>query len=170
MSHRTARWFGLKEVLQSELNLPIGNRCRCHHTSSTGHTVTAMGGTEVLGAATAVSAYSLAEGYTNVDYNEWLTIQNPTATAQTITLTIVNAESRVLTQSYAVAAHSRFTVDITALVLQHLIVSNDSAQGYEVSLSVQGGAGGIVVERPMYWNTGASGTQGGSDVIGYNGY
>ena len=29
--------------------------------------------------------------------------------------------------------------------------------------------GGIVVERPMYWNTGTSGTQGGSDVIGYSG-
>ena len=39
--------------------------------------------------------------------------------------------------------------------------------GYEISMAVQSSSGPFVVERPMYWN--ASGTQGGSDVIGYSG-
>jgi len=34
---------------------------------------------------------------------------------------------------------------------------------------VQSTSGVFVAERPMYWSTGSSGTQGGSDVLGYMG-
>ena len=52
-------------------------------------------------------------------------------------------------------------------MLQHLIQPGDTYLGYEVSLTVQSNTGPFVAERPMYWNTNPSGTQGGSDVIGF---
>lgn len=116
------------------------------------------------------SSYSFAEGYTNVGYDEWLTLQNPSTNTEAVTLKIVNEDGRSFSQSYILLAHSRFTIDITALVLQNLIVLNDTFKGYEVSLTTQAGSSALfMVERPMYWNTGSSGTQGGSDVIGYDG-
>ena len=119
--------------------------------------------------AGSLSAYSFAEGYTNVGYDEWLTLQNPTATTETLTLILLNADGRTFSQQYTVVAHSRFTVDITGLVLQKLIAPNDTFKGYEVSMVVQSSGGVFVAERPMYWNTGSSATQGGSDIFGYTG-
>jgi hypothetical protein len=140
-----------------------------NHTIN-GISLTASGGSDVIGAsASAVSAYSFAEGYTNQGYNEWLTMQNPTANTETITCTVINEEGRAFTQTVSLVAHSRFTIDVTALVLQHLIQPNDTVAGYEVSMTVQSSGGSFLAERPMYWNTGPEGTQGGSDVIGYNG-
>jgi len=75
-----------------------------------GRTLTAMGGTDVIGqlGPSSASAYSFAEGYTNVGYDQWLTVQNPTATSESITVSLVNAMGNV------------YTVDIVAAVLQHL--------------------------------------------------
>ena len=70
-------------------------------------------------------------------------------------------------QAFTVAAHSRFTIDITGMVMLHLIQPADTYLGYEVSLTVQSNTGPFVAERPMYWNTGPGGTQGGSDIIGF---
>jgi len=135
-----------------------------------GRTLNATGGTDVIGENTSVSSYSFAEGYTNLGYDEWLTLQNPSTNTETITLKIVNEDGHSFSQSYTLVAHSRFTIDITALVLQKLIVPNDTFKGYEVSLTSQAGSSALfMAERPMYWNTGSSGTQGGSDVIGYDG-
>jgi len=134
-----------------------------------GRTTIATGGTDVLGQVgpAAKSAYSFAEGYTNLGYDEWLTIQNPTANPETITTTAANAVGTVYTFAVQVGAHSRYTVDMVAMVIQHLYHNADGYNGYEISLAVQSSGGPFVVERPMYWN--ASGTQGGSDVIGYSG-
>jgi hypothetical protein len=134
-----------------------------------GRTTAATGGTDVIGQVgpAAVSDYSFAEGYTNLGYDEWLTIQNPTANTETINVTMVNAVGSVYTFAVQVGAHSRYTVDIVGMVTQHLYRSGNGYQGYEVSMAVQSSSGPFVVERPMYWN--ASGTQGGSDVIGYSG-
>jgi hypothetical protein len=134
-----------------------------------GRTTTASGGTDVLGqlGPAARSDYSFAEGYTNLGYDEWLTIQNPTANPETITTTAVNAVGTVYTFAVQVGAHSRYTVDMVAMVIQHMYHAGDGYNGYEISLAVQSSSGPFVVERPMYWN--ASGTQGGSDVIGYIG-
>ena len=63
--------------------------------------------------------------------------------------------------------HSRYTIDMVAIVIQHMYHANDGYNGYEISLAVQSSTGPFVVARPMCWN--ASGTQGGSDVIGYAG-
>lgn len=118
------------------------------------------------------SAYSFAEGYTNSGYNEWLTIQNPRGTSETISVTLVNGVGRTTTQSFPVAANSRFTLDVTALVQQVFTPGTNSAAN-SVSMAVQTTNGSpFVAERPMYWNTsGVSSfvTMGGSDVIGYVG-
>ncbi|HEY6408743.1 MAG TPA: hypothetical protein VIY29_14880, partial [Ktedonobacteraceae bacterium] len=136
---------------------------------SAGRSTLATGGSDVLGQVgpAGMSAYSFAEGYTNLGYDEWLTIQNPTPTTETITVTVVNAMGTVYTFSVQVVGHSRYTVDMAAIVSQHLYRPTDGFKGYEISLAVQSVGGPFVVERPMYWN--ASGTQGGSDVIGYAG-
>jgi hypothetical protein len=134
----------------------------------------ARGGTDVMGQVgpATQSAYSFAEGYTNSGYNEWLTIQNPTGTSETISVTLVNGVGRTTTQSFPVAANSRFTLDVTALVQQVFTPGTNSAAN-SVSMAVQTTNGSpLVAERPMYWNTsGVSSfvTMGGSDVIGYVG-
>jgi hypothetical protein len=119
--------------------------------------------------ASSASAYTFAEGYTNTDYNEWLTLQNPTGNAETIQVLLVNGLGHSYSQGLLVAAHSRFTVNITSMVAQNLVNSGEGYQAYEVSMIVQSSSGTFVAERPMYWNTGMQGTQGGSDVIGYSG-
>jgi len=134
-----------------------------------GRSLAVTGGTDVVGQvgpATATS-YSFAEGYTNIGYDEWLTIQNPTASSETITFTLVNAKSKVYTFTVTVVSHSRYTVDIAGTVIQHLFHKGDGNNGYEVSMAVQSNSSPFIAERPMYWNV--SGTQGGSDVIGYTG-
>jgi hypothetical protein len=139
-----------------------------NHTGSV-EALAATGGSDVIGQPGPANAtvYSFAEGYTNTNYNEWLTLQNPTANQEMLNVTLVNGDGRTYSQSFTVAAHSRYTVDITGLVLLHLIQAGDTYLGYEVSLTVQSNSGPFVAERPMYWNTGPSGTQGGSDVIGF---
>jgi streptogramin lyase len=134
-----------------------------------GRTTTATGGSDVLGQVgpAAKSDYSFAEGYANLGYDEWLTIQNPSATTETVTVTLSNGVGTVYTFAEQVVGHSRSTVDMVAMVQQHLFHGGNGYPGYEISMAVQSSNGPFVVERPMYWN--ASGTQGGSDVIGYAG-
>jgi outer membrane protein assembly factor BamB len=142
-----------------------------HFDRLTGRTVLAQGGTDVTGQAgvARLTAYSFAEGYTNQDYDEWLTVQNPTAISEPMSVILVNDDEHAYTQQYTVGAHTRYTIDVGALVSQHLIQPGETYRGYEVSMTVQSTSGVFVAERPMYWDTGAGGTQGGSDVIGYLG-
>ena len=134
----------------------------------------AQGGNDVMGqiGPASHSAYNFAEGYTHSGYNEWLTIQNPTGTSQTIYVTLVNGLARASTRAFVVAANSRFTLDVTALVQQAFAPGSSSA-GNAVSMTVQTlNMAAFVAERPMYWNTGGVSpfvTVGGSDVLGYVG-
>ncbi len=135
---------------------------------------TAMGGTDVMGQVgpASHSAYSFAEGYTNTGYNTWLTIQNPTANSETISVILVNGLSQTSTQTLTVGANSRYTVDVTAMV-QQVFTAGTSSSANSISMTVQTSNGAaFVAERPMYWNTsGVSSflTTGGSDIIGYVG-
>ncbi len=139
------------------------------HTTSYGRALATQGVSEVMGQGgpASASAYSFAEGYTNAGYDEWLTVQNPTGSAETITITLSNAKGTTYTSQVTIGAHSRYTQDIAAIVLQHLYHNGDGFEGFEVSMALQSKSGPFVAERPMYWN--ASGTQGGDDVIGYRG-
>lgn len=147
-----------------------------NHTvqASNGFQVTGMGGTDVIGQVgpANASAYTFAEGYSNNGYNEWLTLQNPTATPESISITMINGYGRIYRPAnVTVAAHSRYTMDVTAQILQHMVQAGDDHRGYEVSLTVETTTQGafFVAERPLYWNTGTGGTIGGDDVIGYTG-
>jgi hypothetical protein len=137
-----------------------------------GRSLAATGGTDALGQVGpgALSLYSFAEGYTAVGYDEWLTLQNPTANSETIWITLYNAVGHTYTTSVNVVAFSRATVDIAGMVIHNLYHNGDGFKGYEVSMTVQTtsvSGGPFVAERPMYWNT--SVTQGGSDIIGHTG-
>ncbi|HEY4385766.1 MAG TPA: hypothetical protein VGN34_15020, partial [Ktedonobacteraceae bacterium] len=135
-----------------------------------GFQVTARGGSDIIGQVgpASTTTYNFAEGYNNKGYNEWLTLQNPTSSTETIYLTLVNGYGRVYSPpGIQVPAASRHTVDVTAMVLQSMVLPGDDHRGYEVSLTAYTTGGAFVAERPMYSNTGAGGTQGGTDVIGY---
>ena len=143
-----------------------------HQNRSDGRSLASVGGTDVLGQAgpAASTIYTFAEGYTNVGYDEWLTLQNPTTNMETIWVTLFNAVGHNYTFPVTIDAHSRGTVDIVAVVVQNLYHNGDGFKGFEVSMTVQTitvNGGPFVAERPMYWN--ASNTQGGSDIIGYTG-
>lgn len=133
-----------------------------------GHGLTSTGMTDITGlpASQASQAVSFAEGFTDTGYNEWLTLQNPTNAQETIQVTLVNGYGQSYTFQVSMAAHTRSTTDITALVHQFLYHSGDKVQAFEVSMFLQSN-GNFVAERPMYFN--ASGSQGGSDVIGFVG-
>jgi len=153
---------GAKIVVEREMFF------RYSHVAN-GRSLSATGGTDVLGqpGPAAASNYSFAEGYTNTGYDEWLTIQNPTNATETITIFLVNEAGGSYTTSIQVSSQTRATEDITAMVLSHLYQDGSSFTAFEVSMVVQSSNGAFVAERPMYWN--ASGTQGGSDAIGYTG-
>jgi hypothetical protein len=144
---------------------------RYSHTESIGRTLEVIGGTDIIGQVgpAKAAAYSFAEGYTNIGYDEWLTLQNPTTQPETITVTLVNGMGRSYIFTISLVAHSRSTTDITATVVQNIVSSGDGFPAYEVSMLIQSKNGSCVAERPMYSNTGSAGTQGGSDVIGYTG-
>lgn len=161
------------EVTAPTASLVVERQMFFHYTHtvpSTGVNLTTNGGSDVLGAlAPATTIANFAEGYTNTGYNEWLTLQNPTATAESLTLTVVNEYGRTYTEPVSVPAKARQTVDITDLVKVNLVHTGDDFRGYQVSMSVTATAGNtFVAERPMYFSL-SEGIQGGSDVVGFTG-
>ncbi len=86
---------------------------------------------------------------------------------------MINGYGYLYTQAITVGANTRYTQDISALVLAHMVQPGQDHRAYEVSLTVETLNGGLfVAERPMYVNTfGISTfpTQGGSDAFGYSG-
>ncbi|HTK07831.1 MAG TPA: hypothetical protein VL485_11725 [Ktedonobacteraceae bacterium] len=138
------------------------------------NTTKAQGVSDIIGqpGPASKSVYSFAEGYSNTGYNEWLTLQNPTASDETITVILVNGKGTAIGRSYVVKANQRSTVDVSALVRSSMGSAGVDAS-YEVSMAVKSANNApFVAERPMYWNTyGTSSftTQGGSDILGYIG-
>ena len=118
------------------------------------------------------SAYSFAEGYANTGYNDWLTVQNPTANAESIAVTLVNGLGQSSVQNFTVPANARFTEDLASTVQQVFHAgTNSSANSFSMTVQTLNGAV-FVAERPIYFNTnGVSGfaVQGGNDCIGYVG-
>ncbi len=143
------------------------------HTLTNGRAMTSVGGTDVIGQVgpAAHSAYSFAEGYANTGYNDWITIQNPTGAAETISITLVNGMGQSYVQNVPVAANARFTEDIASLV-QSTFHASSNINLNEFSMTVQTTNGAVfVAERPMYFNTNGSSfaVQGGDDILGYVG-
>jgi len=139
-----------------------------------GYNLTASGGSAVVGeiGPPSATAYSFSEGYVGNGYNEFLTLQNPTTSGESLILTLVNGYGRTYSQTLLVGPTTRVTVNITAIALQNLVHRGDGLPGYEIAMSVQSPTNiPFVAERPIYWNQMASGfpTQGGDDIIGYTG-
>lgn len=158
--------------VKSNINIVVQREMyfRYHHTATGAAAVYANGGTDSLGLVGPVAInYSFAEGYTYPGYNEWLTLQNPNATDETITITLTNGMHQGVTIQQLVKANERQTVDITSVVLKAFNPGiNKDANA--ISMTVQSSAT-FIAERPEYYNT--SGTsfkvQGGTDTIGYIG-
>ena len=140
-----------------------------NHTAN-GRSLSTAGGTAVIGqsGAAAPTSYSFAEGYTNTDYDEWLTLQNPTGSPEAIWVTLVNGNGSSYSFAENVGPKTRATVDLVQATLAHLCAPGAPAQCWELSMTVQSTAGSpFVAERPLYFN--ASGSQGGTVVLGYGG-
>ena len=123
------------------------------------------GGTDVIGEAgpASHSLYNFAEGFVRSDFQEFLTVQNPTSTAETAIVTLfVNKTTRQT--SLSLLPHSRNTLDINRFLA---LPSGLPSASYEVAMTVQAASGVIVAERPMYFISSAY--QGGSDIIGFTG-
>jgi hypothetical protein len=120
------------------------------------------------------TTYTFAEGYTsninNNNFQEWLTLQNPTSSSETVAVTYF-ADNTILQQELTLPAHSRTTIYVNNLIMP-LATSYPGSNGvdpYADSISVQVlGAGTVVAERPMYFLYNNS-KAGGTDVIGYTG-
>lgn len=128
----------------------------------------AQGITDTFGATAAHSAYSFAEGFTSIGFNEFLLLQNPTGTTENVNVTLTNMLGHTYTQNYTIGAQSRYTISITSLVANHLVSSSEDARAYAVSMSVQSSDGSsFVAERTMNWS--AFSTEGAESVVGFVG-
>ncbi len=126
------------------------------------------GGTDVIGQpGPAKTSYSFAEGYTGPVFNEFLTLQNPNTTTETVAVTLYLANSITTQQIVTVGPQTRVTLNINSLVIP--VAQANPGAGYEVSMSVQALSGTIVAERPMYFSYLNGLALGGTDVVGFTG-
>lgn len=130
------------------------------------------GATDVVGESGPAShnVYAFAEGYTGGLFSEWVTLQNPTNTAEQVAITFF-ADTFIIQQQADLPAHSRTTFSVNNII-NPVIADYPPPPGgssHSVSMTVQALNNGsvIVVERPMYFGYGSD--QGGTDVIGFTG-
>ena len=114
------------------------------------------------------NTFAFAEGYTNSNFAEYLTLQNPNNTVESVAITLF-ADGMVIQETKALAPHSRTTVSVSAIIapIAAAYPTTPASTAYEVSMDVQALNGTVVAERPMYFNY--NGDPGGTDVIGYVG-
>ncbi len=160
------------EITSTGANIVVERQMYFHYLhNANGRSLSTTGGTDATGqpGPASKSSYSFAEGYTNTHYDEWLTLQNPTSTDETILTMLVNGNGNTYVFSTLVKAHTRGTIDLVGIVMRNLCRPGGPAACWEVSIITQAMTAGafFVVERPMYFN--ASGSQGGTDIIGYSG-
>ncbi len=162
------------DVTATSMSLVVERQMFFHYAHTVPNTsvnVTATGGTDVVGASAPMTrTANFAEGYTNVGYNEWLTLQNPTNSSETLTMTLRNEYGHTYTQIVMVSAKSRSTVDVTQVVREHLLQAGEDFRAHQVSMSVvSSNAAPFVAERPMYFHLSNLNIQGGTDVVGFTG-
>jgi len=117
------------------------------------------GGHCVPGSTSLSRSYYLAEGTTRQGFEEWLTIQNPNATAEDIVVTyfFTSGSREPLRRAYRVDPLSRRT----------LSVNQEVGPGWDVAMTLEGEAP-FGVERPMYFRYAGCGAfwSGGHCVAG----
>jgi len=101
------------------------------------------------------SIFYFAEGTTRGNFQEYLCVANPNASAATVWVTYMFTDGTTDVKSYSVPASSRYTIDVNQVV----------GADRDVSMRVGSVSEGIVAERPMYFNYNGAWT-GGHDVVG----
>ncbi len=117
------------------------------------------GGTSVMGATQLSNQYYFAEGTTRVGFEEWLTIQNPSASAITVhaAYQFGAGQGDPIVRDYTIPSGSRITLFMPSEV------------GSEKDVSVKlSSAAQFLAERPIYFNYTYGGVawNGGHCVIG----
>lgn len=117
------------------------------------------GGHTAVGVNTLTTDYYFAEGTTRQNgtdgpFDTYLTLQNPNDHQANVQITYMLGSGQNVQKSYAVAAHSRYTVS----------VNNDVGLNQDVSTKIHSDVP-IAAERPMYFNYHNKWT-GGHDVTG----
>ncbi len=93
-------------------------------------------------------SWFLPEGCTADGFETWVLIQNPNDATATINITYMTTEGEMVKPAFGMAPHSRNTV----------FVNTDVPDTNQVSTKVESDQA-IVVERAMYWNGRAGGTE-----------
>lgn len=108
------------------------------------------------------NTWYFAEGSVGGSFQEYITLQNPSATAAAqVSITYLFENSNAVTVNHTVNASTRYTVSVNADLN---IPVNGTHQSIAAIVRVASGSPGIVAERPMYFNY--HGIQSGTDVIG----
>jgi hypothetical protein len=121
------------------------------------------GGHDIMGAPTPKSTWYFAEGYTGTGFEEYLYILNPNSTAANVTITYFLSSGTPQQKTLSVGAFARAFATVHG-------TSNGVGAGKQVSAKVETThAGGIIVERPMYftYNGSTPNVTGGHTVMGY---
>jgi hypothetical protein len=124
------------------------------------------GGSNVMGTAYASNYFFFAEGTCRPGFDPYLCIQNPYAQGPDaeVTITYMKGDGETVDEKVKVAAHSRVTVNPKNVLGEGDDPSHDFSTIVHCTNRM-----GIVAERPMYFNYGASSGlnwNGGHDVIG----
>lgn len=120
----------------------------------TGRMGTVQGGHNVMAVASPRQRWYFAEGYTGPGFDEYLTILNPNTTAAPVTITYFLGSGGPIVKTITVPAQQRYTVTV-----------HDTREGVGPDQAVSAlvettNAGGIVVERPMYFLYGGTVPEG----------
>jgi hypothetical protein len=124
---------------------------------------TVDGGHNVLGVQSPRQTWLFAEGWTGPGFDQYLTIMNPWTEDAPVTITyFLNGSQTQVERRITVRAASRYTVTVHDL---REGVGRDQEVSARVETSL---AGGVVVERPMYFRYVGSlgGVPGGHNVMG----
>ena len=118
-----------------------------------------LGGHDVVGFSPGVRSarkWYFAEGTTRSEFDEWITVLNPTEKAAGLTFRYMIEGAGEVVKTGNVAANSRAT----------FYAADHVGAGKDISLLVESDQD-IVAERPMYFNYNGW-CPGGHDVVGYS--
>jgi hypothetical protein len=128
-----------------------------------GATAGVTGGHNVMGVNAPRQSWLFAEGYTGAGFDQYLTLMNPNPAAAPVTITYyLGGGQAPVVKQLTVPANSRATVTVHDATL-------GVGRAYAVSARVETTlAGGIVVERPIYFRYAGSmgAVTGGHNVMG----
>ena len=100
-------------------------------------------GTDSMGVPAAATSWFLAEGATGAFFDLYVLIANPGSTDASVTARYAKPDGTVVTQTYTVRAHSRFSVYVDGIPgLENTAVATTLTSTNAVP---------IVAERAMYW-------------------